>query len=161
MLEFFVENGYTLFWLAVAIATAVVEGMTCGLVSVWFVPGALVALVISFFCDLFWVQLLAFLLISLASLILVKTVFKKYLPNQKAFRSNSDALIGERGIVLETVDNLHETGSVKIRSLVWTARSSDDRTVLPEGSFVIIEDISGVKLICKPDSKQNADRTQK
>lgn len=148
MIEFFAENGYTFFWLAVAIATAVVEGMTCGLVSIWFVPGALIALVISLFCDLFWVQLLAFLFISLATLILVKTVFKKFLPNKKAFRSNSDSLIGARGVVQEQIDNLHETGSVKVRSLVWTARSADDSVIIPEGAIVTVQEIQGVKLIC-------------
>lgn len=155
MPEFFAENGYILFWLAVAISTAIVEGMTCGLVSIWFVPGALVALVIAFFCDLFWLQVLAFLLVSLGTLILVRTVFKKYLPNKKAFRSNADSLIGARGTVQEEINNLHETGSVKIRSLVWTARALDDSTVIPAGSIVTVTDIQGVKLICTLDPEQN------
>ena len=144
----FIENGDVFFWLMVAIATAVIEGLTCGLVSIWFGPGALVALILALFTDLIWVQILVFLVLSLITLILFKTVFKNVFRRKNAFQANSDALIGAHGIVEETIDNIRETGSVKVRSLVWTARSDDDSVVIPAGSVVTVHAISGVKLIC-------------
>ena len=148
MLAFLSNYGDVFFWLTVAVMAAVVEGMTNGLVSIWFVPGALIALLLSLVTDLIWLEILVFLLVSLATLILTKTVFKQHFQKKKPFRANSDALIGTCGIVEEPIDNLHETGSVKIRSLVWTARSADDGTVIPAGSMVTVQDIVGVKLIC-------------
>ena len=152
---FLAENGVAIFWLAVAIAAVVIESMTCDLVALWFVPGALGAMLLSLFVDASWVQITLFLLLSVLMLVLAKTVFKKYLPQNKSkTRTNADALIGTHGVVVEDVDNLRETGSVKVKSLVWTARSSDNAVKIPAGTIVTICEISGVKLICKPQIEE-------
>lgn len=148
--SFFAENGAVFFWLLIAIAAAVVEVYTCDLVSIWFVPGALAAMLLSLFVHSVWWQIAVFLALSVTTLVLAKTVFKKHLPQSKPNRMNADALIGSHGIVEETVDNLRETGSVKVKSLVWTARSTDDAVTIPAGSLVTIREIRGVKLICEP-----------
>ena len=148
--NFFVENGAVFFWLLVAITAAVVEGFTCDLVSIWFVPGALSAMLLSLFVHSVWWQIAVFLALSVTTLVLAKTVFKKHLPQSKPSRMNADALIGAHGIVEEDIDNLRETGSVKVKSLVWTARSTDDAVTIPAGSLVMIREIRGVKLICEP-----------
>ncbi len=147
--EFLAENAAVFFWLFVAIAAAVVESLTCDLVSIWFVPGALAALLLSLFVPSVWWQIGLFLAVSVLTLILTKTVFKKYLPQHKADKMNADALIGMHGIVEEDIDNMRETGSVKVKALVWTARSTDDAVKIPAGSVVTICEISGVKLICE------------
>ena len=147
---FFAENGAAFFWLFVAIAAAVVEGMTCDLVSVWFVPGALVAMLISLLLpNLLWLQIAVFLILSVTVLILSRTVWKKHLPQSKLTKTNVDAIIGRHGIVEETINNIHETGSVKVNSLVWTARSVDDTVEIPAGSVVTVREVAGVKLICE------------
>lgn len=147
---FFAEYGPALFWLAIAIAATIVESLTCDLVSIWFVPGALISMVLSFFVDWAWLQITVFLALSAVALVLTKTVFKKYLPQSKTEKLNADALIGEHGRVQETVDNLCETGSVRIKGVVWTARSTDDAVRIEEGSLVTVCKITGVKLICEP-----------
>ena len=148
---FLTENGAALFWLFVAIAAAVTESMTCDLVALWFVPGALAAMLLSMFVDSAWWQIALFLALSVVTLLLAKTVFKKYMPQSKTKnRTNADALIGTHGIVQEEIDNLCEKGSVKVKALVWTARSIDDTVKIPAGTIVTVCDIAGVKLICKP-----------
>ena len=52
--SFFAESGTTFLWLFVAIAAAIVESMTCDLVAVWFVPGALSAMLLSVFVSSLW-----------------------------------------------------------------------------------------------------------
>jgi membrane protein implicated in regulation of membrane protease activity len=148
--EFFAENGASFFWLFLAIGAAIVEGATCGLVSIWFVPGALAAMLLSLFVDAAWLQILVFLAVSVLTMVLTKTVFKKYLPQHRSAKTNADALIGTHGIVEEEIDNIRETGSVKLRGMVWTARSSDETVVIPAGTVITVCEISGVKLICKP-----------
>ena len=159
--NFFIENGAALTWVAVAIAAAVVEGSTCDLVSIWFVPGALSAMLLSLFNDVIGWQIAVFLVVSVVTLILAKTVFKKYLPQSKSVKTNADALIGEYGIVKEEINNLRETGSVKIKALVWTARSTDDAVIIPEGSLVTVCEIEGVKLICKPKESESKPEASK
>ena len=148
--NFLIEYGAALTWVAVAIAAAVVEGSTCDLVSIWFVPGALSAMLLSLVTDSIGWQIGLFLVVSGVMLVLAKTAFKKYLPQSKPVKTNADALVGTHGVVEEEINNLRETGSVKVKALVWTARSTDDAVIIPAGSLVTVCEIRGVKLICKP-----------
>ena len=152
--SFFAESGTTFLWLFVAIAAAIVESMTCDLVAVWFVPGALSAMLLSVFVSSLWWQVALFLALSVLVLVLSKTVFKKYLPQSKQTKMNVDALVGAHAIVTEEIDNLHETGSVKVRSLIWTARSTENDVKIPVGSVVTVCEVAGVKLICKPQIEE-------
>ena len=156
--SFFAEYGVALFWLFIAIAAAVVESQTCDLVALWFVPGALTAMVVSLFVDWVWLQIVIFLVLSASTLILAKTVLKKHLPQNKAEKLNADSYVGEHGVVTEEIDNILETGSVKLRGLVWTARSSDDAVRIPVGSVITVCEIAGVKLICEPFQAENAEK---
>ena len=58
--------------------------------------------------------------------------------------TNADRIIGETAIVTEQIDNIHETGAVKILGTIWTARSVDD-SVIAEGTTVKVVAIRGVK----------------
>ena len=148
--NFFAEYGVAFFWLFIAIAAAVVESQTCDLVALWFVPGALTAMVVSLFVDWVWLQIAIFLVLSVSTLVLAKTVLKNHLPQNKAEKLNADSYVGEHGVVTEEIDNILETGSVKLRGLVWTARSNDDAVKIPVGSVITVREIAGVKLICEP-----------
>ncbi|MBQ8440391.1 MAG: NfeD family protein [Clostridia bacterium] len=150
MLEFFAEYGFALFWIAVVATAAIVEAETCELVAIWFVPGALISMIMAFFGVDFWIQAVVFIAISAAVLTLFFTVFKKHMPQKKKHQTNSDALIDAKGIVEEEINNIHEAGSVKVRGLVWTARSASDDIIIPAGTVVRVVEISGVKLICEP-----------
>lgn len=147
------EGGAAFLWLFVAIAAAVVESLTCDLVAIWFVPGALAAMLLSIFVPSFGWQIALFLTLSVVVLILAKTVFKKYMPKAKKNVMNTDALIGARAVVTETIDNLHGSGSVKVGGAVWTARATDPEATIEKDSIVIVREISGVKLICEPEEE--------
>ena len=147
--EFFATWGAALVWLLIAIVAAIIEGLTCDLVSIWFVPGALAAMLLSFFVDLIWLQITVFLILSILSLVLAKTVFKRYLPQSRPQNLNADALIGMHAVVQEEINNLYETGSVKVNGLVWSARSVAEGDMIPAGSIVTVREIRGVKLICE------------
>ena len=51
-------------WLIILVVLALAEAATINLVSIWFAAGALTALLISLFCQNFWIQLVVFLLVS-------------------------------------------------------------------------------------------------
>ncbi len=148
--EFFAEYGFALFWVAVIAAAAIAEAETCDLVAIWFIPGALTALILALIGVDFWIQAIVFAGLSAAILTLFFTVIKKRIPKQKKHQTNADALIGAKGIVEEEINNIRETGSVKTRGLVWSARSTKEEIIIPAGSVVRIVEISGVKLICEP-----------
>lgn len=59
-------------WLIILVVLALAEAATINLVSIWFAAGALTALLISLFCQNFWIQLVVFLLVSTLCLALVR-----------------------------------------------------------------------------------------
>lgn len=135
-------------WLGILIAAFVTEISTAALVAVWFMPGAVAGLILAAVNSPIWVQVLVFVIISAVSLLLSKTIFKRYIRKTPVSQTNSDSLIGETGIVTEEIDNIEGRGLVKIKSQIWTARSADPEIKIDAGSLVEIKSIEGVKLIC-------------
>ena len=57
-----------------------------------------------------------------------------------------EALIGQHGIVRETIDNFQGKGKVYVNGMDWSAKSLHDEEI-PEGTEIVIHKIQGVKLI--------------
>ena len=131
-------------WLGAIVLFGAVEAVTAGLVSIWFVAGAAAALVAAMLHASLPVQIAAFLVVSAIALAATRPLVRK-LRSGKAVPTNLDRVIGQTGKVTETVDNENSTGAVYVDGKTWTARSADG-SVLPEGSFVIIAKMEGVKL---------------
>lgn len=158
MKDFLIQNGAFIFWAAVALLALIIEAMTAELVSCWFAPSALVAMIISPFVRSIWIQITVFLALSILLLAIGRTLLKKKLDFRKA-NLNADSLIGKTGVIQEAVNNLLETGSVKIAGLTWTARSANGEEI-PAGTAVVIREIQGVKLICEPTAEKPAVKTR-
>ena len=133
------------FWIVVAVAMAVVEAATVQLVSVWFVGGALAAIVVKLLGGPLWAQVLAFGLVTLGLLLMLRPLVKQYL-NKDTTKTNVDALVGRKALVIERIDNLQATGRIKLDGADWTARSVDG-TVIEEQSEVVIRSVQGVKAL--------------
>lgn len=141
------DHVMTIIWTVAIIVFGVVEAATAGLVCIWFVAGALVALVAAFVDAPLAVQIILFLSVSAAALALTRPVLKK-LTNATATPTNADRVLGEVAKVTETIDNENSVGAVYVDGKTWSARSVDG-TVVPEGSRVCIESMEGVKLLVK------------
>lgn len=137
----------TIVWTAAIILFGVVEAATAGLVCIWFVAGALVALVAAFVDASLTIQIILFLAVSAAALALTRPVLKK-LTNATATPTNADRVLGEFAKVTEIIDNENSTGAVYADGKTWTARSIEG-TVIPAGERVCIESMEGVKLLVK------------
>jgi len=132
-------------WIAVMIIMAVFEGVTSQLVSVWFVVGALVAAIVSFFVPSFALQFFVFVIVSLILLLVTKPLVRKA-RSTKPEPTNADRNIGKTAIVTQEINNNAGTGQVKLAGNTWTARTLDDE-IIPEGAKVTVKEISGVKLM--------------
>ena len=139
----------TVVWLIAMIALLVVEGLVPGLISIWFALGALAALVSALLHAPLWLQIVWFLVVSIAALALTRPLAKKYI-NSKTQPTNADMLIGRECLVRENIDNVLGTGAVSVDGKVWTARTESDDTKAQEGSRAVVVRIEGVKLIVKP-----------
>ena len=137
-----------LFWLVALIVFAVAEAATVGLVSIWFAGGSLVALVATSLGAPLWLQITLFLVVSCVMLALLRPFVKKISVPHRT-RTNADRHLGQTALVTEAVDNLRETGAVKLDGVIWTARS-EDGSVIPVGTLITVKKISGVKVLVAP-----------
>ena len=136
------------FWIAVLVVAVVTEAITSDLVAIWFFPAALVSLVLSFFSVPWWVQVLVFLVLGLATVFATRPLCRRLLKKRDT-KTNIDAIIGKICIVTEEIRNIDEVGEVKVGGLCWSARAEDPSRVIAVGEQVTVVAIEGVKLIVK------------
>ena len=139
-------------WLALLIVFAVLEASTVSLVSIWFMGGALTALIAALCGAEIWLQVVLFFVVSIALLLCLRPLSKKLLKKKKV-ATNADSNIGKTAVVTETIDNLRGTGAVKISGVEWSARSVDD-SVLEKDAVVRILRIEGVKVCVERAEKE-------
>ena len=145
-------EGYvmTLVWAVVFVAAIWIEAETAEMVSIWFMPGALVSLVLSLFNVEEWIQCVVFVAMSSLLLVIARVFLRKYLFKKVGKeKTDTDLIIGRQVKVEEDIDNSEEKGAVKVGGQIWSARMSSDSEKAHAGEFVEVESISGVKLICK------------
>lgn len=140
------------FWLGAIVFFGVVEGVTAGLVSIWFVLGAAAALIAALLNAALAVQFAVFLIVSALALVATRPLVKK-LRAGKPVPTNLDRVIGSAGRVTETVDNSIASGAVYVDGKTWTARSADG-SILPKGQMVRIVKMEGVKLFVEKSNER-------
>ena len=130
-------------WLVLLVLLLVVEAMTMGLTTIWLAGGALVAWILAMLDVHVAIQIGAFLVVSIALLVLTRPIAMKYF-NAKRERTNVEHIIGQTGLVTERIDNIHGTGVVVINGLEWTARAEQ---IIEPDTIVVVKEIQGVKAI--------------
>lgn len=135
-------------WVGAVVFFGIVEAATVNMVSLWFVGGALAALVAELLGGPVWLQVVLFFAVSAGLLVALRPFVRKYVsPNRTP--TNADMVIGREAYITESVDNLRGTGALKLDGKVWTVRSVG-KNALPEGALVKIVKIEGVKLFVEP-----------
>lgn len=136
-----------LVWLIAIAVFLVIEIATVGLVTIWFVCGALVAFIASLLGANTAVQIVLFAVVSFASLFFVRPSVTKKLTKGRV-KTNYESLIGQETKVVEEINNLNNSGAVKLNGTEWTARS-EDGSVIPVGVIVTVIEVKGVKVFVK------------
>ena len=133
-------------WLIAVAVFLIVEAIVPGLVSIWFAIGSLAALLAAMLHAKIWLQVVWFLLISVAALALTRPLAQKYV-NSRTQPTNADRILGKECVVREPIDNVQGTGAVTVDGKVWTARMDTDEQTAAVGEIVVAQRIDGVKLI--------------
>ena len=137
-------------WIVIAAIFAVIEAMTTGLTSIWFAGGAIAAGVVAMVTDNLWIQFGVFVAVSILLLIVTRPFVKKHI-NGKVEKTNVDAIIGMKGIVVSAIEP-HENGAVRADGKVWTAQSDYE---INAGKEVEIIGIKGVTIKVEPVNKED------
>ncbi len=144
-------SSQVIIWLIVTIVFVVVEVVTVQLVGIWFVPGALAALILAAVNAQFWLQILAFAVVTAVLLVLARPAVSRYV-GLRVIPTNADRAIGQTALVVEDIGD-GAIGQVKVNGLVWSAVNAED-SLIPKGERVTVKAIDGVKLIVETIQKE-------
>lgn len=139
-------------WLVLLVVMLAAEAVTLGLTTIWFAAGALAAFLFALAGANLLIQILAFFVVSAILLFSMRPVASKWL-NKGRIRTNAESLVGKTAVVTEPINNLAGTGQVQVQGQYWTARAVSDQEQITKDARVVIEKISGVKLIVKEEKE--------
>lgn len=139
-------------WLGITAAAIIIEITTQDLVSVWFAAGGLVAMLMSISEKVPWyASAPVFLAVSLALLLSLRRMTKKYLTKSSEGKTNMDRMIGMKAHITSegTFDKL---ANLVIGGITWNAKTADNDNI-SVGQLVEVLDVKGNTLIVKKIDK--------
>ena len=132
-------------WMIIAAFFVVAEIFTAGFFLLWFGVGAAVAGVMALFDLGFGWQLGAFVIVS-GTLFIVSRRFADKFTKKQPPGIGADRFIGKEGLVLEEIDNIKNTGRVRLKKEEWRADSVNGE-IIPVGKQVEVVRLDGTHLI--------------
>lgn len=141
-MEFLSENLW-LAWVIAGIFFLVLELVTTALVSIWFVPAAVITCVISLFLDSFIWQVAIFLVLSAIFMLVFRSIYKKKIKRSVDDVKPEEQMLGRFGVVSRKTD-IHG-GKVLVGDIYWRAITEGETFV--EGETVKIKGTKGTTLI--------------
>ena len=134
-------------WMAIGAVFIVGEIFTAGFFLLWFGAGALAAGVLAMLgLGIGW-QLGAFVVVS-GALFLVSRRFAEKISKKQPPGIGADRFVGLKGLVLEEIDNIKNTGRVRLQKEEWRA-DSESGDVIRVGERVEVTRLDGTHLIVK------------
>lgn len=134
-------------WMGIAALFVIGEIFTAGFFLLWFGIGAAVAGILSLLGVGFGWQMGAFVVVS-GVLFTVSRRFSEKFTKKQPPGIGADRVIGRQGLVLEEIDNLNNTGRVRLQKEEWRAES-DAEEIIPAGKRVEVTRMDGTHLIVK------------
>jgi membrane protein implicated in regulation of membrane protease activity len=138
------ENWLSWAWVVLAILFAIAEIFTAGFFLIGFAFGAAVAALLGFMGFAPLGQFAAFLVGSTVALLLLRPLSKR-VSNPNAPAIGIDRLMGEKGIVVETIDPARGSGVIRVNHEPWSADSADGSPIAV-GTMVQVVGIEGTHL---------------
>jgi membrane protein implicated in regulation of membrane protease activity len=142
------DNPWAL-WLTLAVLLGVAEIISLDLVLIMVAIGALAAAGVAVFApDLWWLQTLIAVGVSVGMLILARPTLMEKVRQAPGYRSSTDKLVGSTGVA--TTEITADSGEVKIDGLIWTARVHTPDTVIEKGAEIEVYEIDGAIAVVYP-----------
>ena len=136
-------------WIAVIVVACVLEWLTqVQLISIWAALGGVVALILELAGVGKEIQVVVFFAVTILAIVLTRPLAKKMTSFIKT-PTNADMNIDKIGKVTKIVDEELGIMRVKVENNDWSA-TTENKSVLPVGTEIVVQAIEGVKLIVKP-----------
>ena len=136
-------------WIVVIVVACLMEWATqVQLISIWAALGGIVALILELAGLGKEIQLVVFFAVTILAIVLTRPLAKKMTSFIKT-PTNADMNIDKIGKVTKIVDEELGIMRVKVENNDWSA-TTENKSVLPVGTEIVVQAIEGVKLIVKP-----------
>lgn len=139
-------------WITVIVVACLMEWATqVQLISIWAALGGVVALILELAGLGKEIQVVVFFAVTILAIVLTRPLAKKMTGFIKT-PTNADMNIEKIGKVTKIVDEELGIMRVKVENNDWSA-TTENKSVLPVGTEIVVQAIEGVKLIVKPVSE--------
>lgn len=136
-------------WIVVIVVACIMEWLTqVQLISIWAALGGVVALILELAGLGKEIQVVVFFAVTILAIVLTRPLAKKMTSFIKT-PTNADMNIDKVGKVTKIVDEELGIMRVKVENNDWSA-TTENKSVLPVGTEIVVQAIEGVKLIVKP-----------
>jgi membrane protein implicated in regulation of membrane protease activity len=139
--------GIWLVWMVIAAAFIIGEIFTLGFFLLWFGVGAAVAGILAMFgLGGSW-QWGAFAVVSGVLFVLSRRFAERFSKKQPP-GIGADRFVNKKGVVLEEIDNIKNSGRIRMGKEEWRAES-DTGEVIPVGKMVEVTKLVGTHVVVK------------
>ncbi len=135
-------------WIVLLVFCIIAEVATSvALVTIWFMPGAIIAAILAAFRVSIVVQIIVFLIVSIISLFITKEIVVKKRLAKQFEQTNINSLIG-KSAKLQDDCSAYKKSSIKVGDVVWSVKTLED-DLLEAGTIVKVVSVEGNTLIVK------------
>ena len=133
-------------WLILCGVFLLIEIFNISFLLIWPGIGAFFAFVTSLLTDSIEIQIAVFVISTTLMIIFMKPLVKKLFKTKDNIKTNSDAIIGKKGVVVKEIIPLEQNGQVKVAGQLWSAITNDESQISINEIIKVIK-VDGVKLV--------------
>ncbi len=142
-MEYLMANPWIM-WLAVGVLFLIVELLTTALVSIWFVPSAIITCFLSFVVDNLLIQIAIFVVLSAIFMVVCRKIYNKHIKKPVDDVNQNEKLLDKTAIVTEDTNGI--SGRILVGDVYWKA-ISENGDIIPKGETVKIKSVNGTSLV--------------
>ncbi len=142
-MDYLIANPWIM-WLAVGVLFLIVELLTTALVSIWFVPSAIITCLLSFVVDNLLIQIAIFVVLSAVFMVVCRKIYNKHIKKPIDDVDQNEKLLGKSATVTEDTNGI--TGRILVGDVYWRA-VSENGDIIPKGETVKIKGVNGTTLV--------------
>ena len=142
-MDYLIANPWIM-WLAVGVLFLIVELLTTALVSIWFVPSAIITCLLSFIVDSLLIQIAIFVVLSAVFMVVCRKIYNKHIKKPVDDVDQNEKLLGKTATVTEDTNGI--TGRILVGDVYWRA-VSENGDIIQKGETVKIKGVNGTTLV--------------
>ena len=142
-MDYLIANPWIM-WLAVGVLFLIVELLTTALVSIWFVPSAIITCLLSFVVDNLLIQIAIFVVLSAVFMVVCRKIYNKHIKKPVDDVDQNEKLLGKTATVTEDTNGI--TGRILVGDVYWRA-VSENGDIIQKGETVKIKGVNGTTLV--------------